>query len=113
MTLGLSKSSLNIIRINDKQDSKKRKLNELMSDHNINNHFNSFDHQIHYNYDNQRYQMFCLHFNSFIINNLIQMTSFNHSYGSPSKRSRNAFMTSIDSNKSKIYFVVIFKSIIT
>jgi hypothetical protein len=54
MTLGLSKSSLNIIRINDKQESKKRKLNELMSDHNINNNINSFDHQIHY----QRYQTF-------------------------------------------------------
>jgi hypothetical protein len=58
MTLGLSKSSLNIIRINDKQESKKRKLNELMSDHNINNNYNSFDHQIRYNYDNQKYQTF-------------------------------------------------------
>ncbi len=42
--------------------------------------------------------------------------SFDYSYGSPSKRSRNAFyenMTSIDTNKSKYYFVLIFNQIIT
>jgi len=49
MTLGLSKASLNIIKINDRQDSKKRKFNELMSDFNT-NHLNSFE-QFNYNYE--------------------------------------------------------------